>query len=158
MCENIFLVTNFLHVVIPVPEVHCMLITCKTVVITTTWWWRWWWWLWEGRGGSGGVGCVSQSVLAGNFFDPLQNTHTHTHTHTHTEHFYSWDELNNWKEHGLLNCVLQINIVGITPNILAKQSDPRQYWKIRAESQQKIRIRNSILPYLPRWNFSISPF
>jgi len=74
MCENIFLVTDFLHVVIPVPEVHFLLITCNTVVMTTTWWW----WLWEGRdgGGGGGVGCTSQSVLTGNFFDPLQNTHT----------------------------------------------------------------------------------
>ena len=101
MCENIFLVTDFLHVVIPVPEVHFMLITCKTVVITMTWWW--WWWLWEGRGGGGGggggggVGCTSQSVLTGNFLDPLKKTHT--------QHLYSWDKLNKWKEHGPLNCV-----------------------------------------------------
>jgi len=35
MCENISLVTDFLHVVIPVPEVHFMLITYKTVKMTT---------------------------------------------------------------------------------------------------------------------------
>jgi hypothetical protein len=121
MCENIFFVIDILHVVIPVLEVQFILVTCKTVVTTMTWW------LWEERGGSGGGGgCVSQSVITGNFYDPIQNTHT--------QQLYSWDELNNWKEHGLLNYVLQRNSNGITLNILAKQSVPKQYWKIRPES------------------------
>jgi hypothetical protein len=122
MCENIFFVNDFLHLVIPVLEVQFILVTCKTVVMTITW-------LLEGGGsgcGGGSGGGVSQSVITGNFFDSIQNTHT--------QQTYSWDELNNWKDHGLLNCVLQRNRYGITPNILAIQSVPRQYWKIRPGS------------------------
>jgi len=81
MCENIFFVIDFLHIVIPVLEVQFILVTCKTIVMTMTWWW----WLWEGRGCSGGgvgVGHVSQSVITGNFFNPIQNTHK--------QHLYSW--------------------------------------------------------------------
>jgi len=70
------------------------------------------------------------SVERGNFFNPYE---------IHKKHFYLWNQLNNWREYGQLNYVIQRNIDGITPNILAKQSDqdPRQYQKIRDKSQHK---------------------
>jgi hypothetical protein len=103
VCESILFATHFLHAIIAVPEGHFKLITCYTFVVVVVVVMM-----------VIMVVVVSPNSLSAKPFNLLQ---------IQTKHLHLLDQLNNSKEHGQLNYVLQTNSEGFTPNIPAIESD-----------------------------------